>query len=412
MREEKGYRWLKNISTPLEVRTVNSGVPQRNLLLTVLGWSFFLLFFAGSCADKSSSIFTDAELERISLAQRINLVEQAGGLVLVVGGETITSDDVIQSSVEHGGGTVVLLMEALKPAAQMSDIEQFKKQARGQLEEIVTAKISDILLYHLAKSRAGEQIDEALEKAADAELRRFVLSFGGDEAKADEKLKQIGMDRKSFRKNQKRLILAQSEITSKMSDNSPITYRELTDCYNQMKDEFFVIPARVQFRLIDIQPAMLEVADPNEDRQLLARELAHKLLAQLQAGEDFGELAMQYSHGPMRQFGGLWKPMQPQSLAAPYDRLVDEIEKTKPGEIADLIETPGHIFIMKLEQKYPESYKPLEEVQRQVEQKIVSDRWNKVVDKLNAGLTKHAALGEKDEFIDFCLEKIYRLSSQ
>jgi len=390
MQKEKGYKWLKNI----------------------VGWSFFLLFFVGGCADKDSSIFTDAELERISLAQRINLEEQAGGLVLVVGGETITSDDVIQPSVERGSGKVVSIVEALRPVAQMSDLEQFKKRARGQIEEIVTAKISDILLYNLAKSRAGDQVDEALEKAADAEMRMFVLSFGGDEAKADEKLKEVGMDRKSFRKHQKRLILAQSEITSKLSDNSPITYGELTDCYNQMKDEFFVVPARVQFRLIDIQPAGLEVADPNKDRQLLARELAHRLLARIKAGEDFGELAKQYSHGHMRQFSGLWKPMQPQSLAAPYDKLVDEIEKTQPGEIAGLVEAAGHIFLMKLEQKHPKSYKPLEEVQRQVERKIVSDRWDRVVDKLNAGLTKHAALDEKDEFIDFCLEKIYRQASE
>lgn len=389
MRKKRDYRWLKAVSV----------------------LSFSLLFFVDGCAEKSGSSFTDAELERVSLAQRVKLLEQAGGLVLIVGGEPITSDEIINYPVEKSGGTVPLI-DVLKPAAQISNLEQFKKQAGGRIDEIVTNKISDILLYHLAKSRVGENIDEALERAADAEMRKFVLSCGGDEAKADEKLEQMGLDRKSFKEQQKRLMLAQSQIMEKLSGDSPVTYGELLDCYNQMKEEFFVIPARVQFRLIDIQPAMLELADPNENQRGLARQLADRLLQRLRQGEDFGELAKQYSHGHRRRFGGLWVPLQPQSLAEPYDALVDEIEKTEPGEVADLVETPEHIFIMKLEKRHPKSYKPLEQVQRQVEQKVVSDRWVSVVNKLNAGLEKNAAIGEKDEFIDFCLEKIYRISNQ
>jgi len=386
MHKERSYKWLKS----------------------VFCWFFPLLFFAGGCADKGSTTFTDAELERISLAQRIKLEEQAGGLVLVIGGEAITSDDVIKSSVERGAP----LLEVLKPEAQTSGLEQFKKQGRGRVEKIVTNKISDILIYHLARSRAGDQLEEALDKAAEAELRRFILSFGGDEAKADEQLKQMGMDRNSYKERQKKMMLAQSEITSKFSGDNPITYRELVDCYDRMKDEHFLTPARIQFRLIDIQPDKLELADPNDGGSGLAQKLADMLLERIKAGEDFGELAKRHSHGHMSQFGGLWKPVQPESLAEPYNVLVGEIEKAEPGEVTGLIETPEHIFIMKLEQKQFKSYKPLEEVQKQVEQKIVSDQWNSVIDKLNAGLTKYADLGEKDEFIDFCLEKVYKLSNQ
>ena len=380
-------------------------------LMSFFGWSFFLLFFACGCADRDSTTFTDAELQRISLAQRIRLEEQAGGLVRVVGGEAITSEDVIRSTLESGNA-VVQLIEVLTPEAKNSNLEQFKRQAKARVERIVTNKISDILIYHLAKSRAGDQLDEALNKAAEAELRRFILGFGGDEAKADEQLKQMGMDRKSFKKRQKRMMLAHSEIMSKLSGDSPVTYRELLDGYNQMKDEHFVVPVKVQFRLIDIQPDKLELADPNSDSKGLAGKLAYRLLEQIKAGKDFGELAKQYSHGPMSRFGGLWRPVQPQSLAEPYNALLPEIEKTEPGDVSNLVETPEHIFIIKIEQKQPKSYKPLQDVQRQVEKKIKSDKWNVVIARLNEGLTQYADLGEKDEFIDFCLEKIFELSRQ
>jgi hypothetical protein len=179
-----------------------------------------------------------------------------------------------------------------------------------------------------------------------------------------------------------------------------------------MKDEFFARPAMIKFRLIDIQPANLEVSNPNKDRLELAKELAYKLLERIEAGEDFGELAKQYSHGHMRELGGLWKPVQPQSLAAPYDVLAAEAQKTEAGQIAGPIETSGHVFIMKLEEKQIEGYEPFENVQQKVEEKIIFDRRNKVFNKLYSILIEQAKFGKTGEFINFCLEKIYQMSNE
>jgi len=369
--------------------------------------SILMLLLIGGCQGSGKSGLTEAELERTALAQKIELAEASGGLVLMVGGETVTSDEIIKSPVEHNE-TVVSLAEHLKPIAQTSEPEQFKSQARGQVEEILTAKILNILLYQDAKRQAGKNIEEGLEKAAEREWRKFVLKYGGDQAKADEALKQMGTDEKSFRQEQKKLILIQSHIASNMADNRPVTYHELTECYNEMKDEFFARPAMIQFRLIDIQPAKLEVSNPNKDRQELAKELVYKLLERIKAGEDFGELAKQYSHGYMREFGGLWKPVKPGSLAAPYDVLAAEAKKTEAGQVAGPIETPGHIFIMKLEEKQLEGYEPFENVQRKVEEKIIFDRRNKVFNKLYSILIEQAKFGKTGEFINFCLEKIYK----
>jgi len=180
------------------------------------------------------------------------------------------------------------------------------------------------------------------------------------------------------------------------------------DCYNEMKDEFFARPAMIQFRLIDIQPARLKMLAPNEQHEL-AKRFAYRLLERVQSGEDFGGLARQYSHGPMREFGGLWQPVQPGSLASPYDMLAAEAENTEPGQIAGLVVTAEHVFIMKLEEKQSAGYEPFNNVQEQVRDKIVLDRWNKVADKVNAKLLQQAELSRTDEFIDFCLEKIYQM---
>lgn len=358
-----------------------------------------LLVIVG-CEDNKPK-FTEEELAQIPFAQRTGLPECSGGLVLAVEGETITSDEVIEP-----------MLEQFRPIARENSFGQFSRQAQPVLEQILAAKISNILLYQKAKKDGGDQLDEALEEAVKAEIRKFIVSFEGDYAKAEEALKQMEMDWASFREYQKKMILSQSYIALQLPEDNPVTYRQLLDCYNQMKDKFFITPAMITFRLIDIEAAKLEPTDPNQNPLEQARRLADELLRRLQAGEDFGQLAAAYSHGHRRTAGGLWKPVQPDSLAPPYDALAAEAEGIEPGQIAGPIEADGHIFIMKLEQKQLKSVQLFEKVQSQLEAKILLDRRRQAINEFSAKLAQQAAVEQRSEFISFCLEKIYRISNQ
>ncbi|MBN1391262.1 MAG: peptidylprolyl isomerase [Sedimentisphaerales bacterium] len=348
--------------------------------------------------------YTEEELASIPLAQREGLPEVSGGFVLAVGGETITPDEIITEP----------LLEHFRPLAQKTSPEQFKKQVRPEIEQLLTTRISNILLYQQARRKAGSGIDleDALEKATESETRRFIADFNGDYARAEETLKKMGMDWRSFKDYQKKMILSQDYVRQQLPENKPVTYNELVSCYDEMKEEFFAAPATIIFRLIDIQFPKIEMTDPNIGRPEQARKLANELMERLRKGEDFGELAKKYSHDHMALFGGLWKPLQPSSLASPYDVIAAETDKMEAGQIAGPIEAGEHIFIIKLEEKKPKSYEPLEKVQREVEAKINFDRRKKAADELSANLMQQTALTEKDRFLDFCLEKIYRLSRQ
>jgi len=385
-----------------------------DFLLTRLGEALWrslvlgLLLIAG-CYHSDKPKFTEEELAKMPYAVREGLPKCSGGFVLAVGDKTITADEVIESPIMTPDGAIVPLIERFRPIAQKNDFEQFREQARGELEQILAAKVSDILLYSQAKKDAGERLDEALEKVAEAEVRKFTASFKGDYARAEQALKEMGMDRRSFKEQQKKIILSQEYIRQQLPENKPITYSELLDCYNKMKEEFFVRPAALKFRLIDIDVAKLEVTEANGNRQKQARGLASKLLGQIQAGEDFSELAEKHSGV---SFIGFSNPIQPANLEKPYDILAAEAERIEPGQITRPIETGEHIFIMKLEEKRPRSFKPLKEVQGEVEAKIMLDRRKQAIDEFTAKLMQQAALGEKGEFIDFCLEKVYRMSNR
>lgn len=370
----------------------------------------FVLLLLGGC-DSDKSHMTDAEVERLAVTQKIELVEAEGGFVLLVGGETLTSDEIINTRTQLIG-MFISPREYFGPIAQANELEQFKERVKEPLEEIVIAKISNMLLYQYLKKQAGGQdIDEGLDKAAENEYRKFVLGFGGDQARADEELKRSLMDKKSFIEQQKRAILIQTYMASKTPNNSPVTYHEMMDYYNQMKNKYFAKASKIRFRLIDIQPDKLKLEDPNEDPWQLAGRMANKLLVLIKSGEDFGELAKKYSQGDWKEFGGLWRPLQPSSLAKPYDVLAGEADKLEPGEVAGPIVSERHIFIMKLEEKQIAGYEPFDNVQELVEQKILLDRHNEVFDKINAEIRWQARLSKTDKFVDFCLEKIYRISN-
>jgi len=346
--------------------------------------TLFVFLLTGGCGG------TDSE---------ISSAKSSGGLALAVGSETITSDEIIDR-----------LTERLRSIAAANDFDGFCEQARGALEDALADKIYNVLLYQEAKRDVGEKIDLALEKGVNSELRKYVAGFGGDYARAKESLKERGMDWDSFKELQKERVLR----AFLRPEAKPITYGELLDCYNKMKDEFFTIGGTITLRLIDIEVAKLQVTDANRSRLEQARDLANELMRRIRAGEDFGALASQYSHGYRRDSGGLWKPTRPENLQKPYDILAVKAEKMEPGDIAGPIdsETGWHVFIMKLEDRQDKGFEPLSKVQRKVEQKIIRDRQKQAADELDTGLAEQAALIQSSEFIDFCVKKIYRMSNQ
>ena len=368
---------------------------RKYVLLTAL-----MLLAAAGCESGKKPALAEKDLAKIPFAQREGLPEPSGGFVLAVSGQTITSDEVV--------GT---LMEHLKEFAQKTDIERFEKEVRPSVEQFVVGKITNILVYQQAKKQAGENINEALDKAVDGEIRKFIVGFGGDYAKAEDAIKKMGMNWADFKEYQKKLILSQSYISSKIPEDKPITYGELVDYYDSMKDKYFIRPAMIKFRLIDIEVDKIEVRDANESKAENAGDLADELIKRLEAGEDFGELAKKYSNGYRKEAGGLWNAVEPESLAEPYDVLAEMAEKIQPGQVTGPVGAGEHIFIMKLEAKQSKLVEPFEKVQKEVEAQLSFERRKQTFDEFGATLIKQAVLTEKDEFINYCIQRIYQLSN-
>ncbi len=384
------YRWYRD-RRKRKIRGLEVFV-MRNIC-----WAVVVLFLlVCGCGGGSKPKLTPEEMALIPLPQKTELPEVSGPLLVAVGNETISSDEVVEPLTQH-----------FKSLAQTQSYEQFSKGIKPQVKAFFLSKASGILLYNKAKKQAGEQIDAALEKAVESEVRKFVLGFNGDYAKAEKALEQEGIDWEKFREYQKKMLLSQSYIAQQLPDPKPVTRGELMGYYEKMKNELFTTEAKLKFQLIDIQPGKLEVADANQSRTEQAAKLAGELIRRIEAGEDFAKLAEQYSYGHRRIYGGLWKSVQPESLAEPYDVLAVEAEKINAGEVAGPIEVDQHIFIMKVIEKQANDVKPFEEVQKEIENKINLQRRKDAWGKVSADIIERAGLANNDRFVDYCVKEIY-----
>jgi len=362
-------------------------------------WILTILLLLSGCGEKPK--YTPKQLTSMPFPKRDGLPVATGGFCLAVGDQTVPADDVIGP-----------LFEQLSQVAQKTDFDRFAALAKPAIEKMLKERISVALLYQQAQKEFGKDADDQINQAAQAEVKRFVASYGGDYARAEQAIKQSGMDWGSFEEYQKKMILSQSYLSQKMPKEQSITYGELRELYDAVKDRLYSRPGALQFRLIDIEPSKLDINDPNVSPIESARQLARQLFARIKNGEDFGDLARQYSHGHTASSGGLYNKIKPTSLAEPYDVLVAQAEKLKPGETAAPVEAPGHIFIMQLVEYQPMTVESFEKVQEELRAKISFERRRQAIDKLNAELLANASVGDRTEFIDFCVREIYRMANR
>ena len=366
----------------------------RKVMLLILAAGLVL----AGCEDKPK--FTPEEMAKLPLAKRDGLPEPSGGFTLAVGDQTITAEEVI--------GPV---FEKLAQAAQKGDFEKFRRVAEPAIEQQLMGRIADALLYSRAKKDAGDKIDDELDKVVTAEVRRFVMDFGGDYAKAEQSLKQMGMDWGKFEQYQRRRILSQSYISQQLPKDQPITYSEMMTAYNATKEELYATPGVLQFRLIDLEPAKMRDIDANRPRQEQAMELIDGIVKRIKQGEDFEQLAKEYSQANKALTAGEVNAA-PDSLVAPYDVLAQKAATMKLGETTGPIEVEGHILVMQLVEYQAKNVEPFEKVQNQVKARISFERMRQAIDKLNEELVQQASVAERKEFVDFCVREIYAMANK
>jgi peptidyl-prolyl cis-trans isomerase D len=137
-------------------------------------------------------------------------------------------------------------------------------------------------------------------------------------------------------------------------DNVEVSEQEIENYYHANPLEFeaeeMVSGRQIILRVPDELPGG---ADDEKRTEALA------LMERARAGEDFSELARQYSEGPEKESGGSFGPL-PRSGMLPA--VADAAFSLEAGEISDPVKTRYGWHIIKIEDRLPETIKPLADV--------------------------------------------------
>ena len=349
---------------------------------------------------KKQGRFSEEQMQSIPLANRYDLPTASGAMTMSLYTETITSDEILQA-----------VEEPLRPAAARMERQVFVRQALPLLRQTIRSKAADILLYEQARKQAPSTINDVLDKAVDQEINRFVASYGNNYALAEASIRRMGMDWRTFRDYQKKLILTHSYLSKKINDDVRFTHRRMLEHYEAVKAEQFCRSGTLEFHAIDIVPEQLaaDQIDAGQTADEAARELAKTLTARARAGEDFAELARTYSHGPLAKSGGRWLPVTigADALPAPYDVLEKTALAMEPGEVSAPVANEGHLFIVRLDRKELGGCKPFTEVQPLIEQQLKFQHRQQQYDTYINELMKQVDRVELEQFAEFCAETAY-----
>lgn len=119
-----------------------------------------------------------------------------------------------------------------------------------------------------------------------------------------------------------------------------------------------------------------------------AESLAASLMARARAGEDFADLAREYSHDPQsRESGGDLGLFPVEDLSAPYDEVVSSLE---PGDISEVVEGEFGFHIIKLVERTEGKETTFEDVKDELReilyQRELSEKYDRWVNELKKGI--------------------------
>lgn len=264
------------------------------------------------------------------------------------------SDALVDRVAAVVGDSIVLYSQIMEQIgrfqAQGMEVPENDPQAMARLEREVLDDMVDQLVLLQAAARdtlvavSDDQVDQTFAEAWEDQIRRF----GGSEAQLREAVEQMGMSmtqyRTSMRQEIQQSLLLQRFMQDQRRQARPVIVEEseVREFFERESERFGERPATLTFRQVFLQP------QASDSARAAAREQAEEILDRLRDGEDFADLARQFSDDPgSRQQGGElgWYRRG--------DGLVEEFEDAafglREGQTSAIVETPFGSHIIRVE---------------------------------------------------------------
>ncbi len=325
-----------------------------------------LALLAAGCAPKAEKVTLKEGTPAYALAQELAAVIPALGpdktTVIAEGkGFAITAAEVIQM-VRNNRGT---------------QADQLKSMDAGQLKEILERGATQMaerkLILAAAKKAKTVVPAEELDQALQAQYARA----GGEEAfrKALEGA-EVSFDH--VKANIQDTLLINKHLGDVAKGGPKIAEEDLRKAYAE---------GTAGDKTASVRHILLLTQGKTEAEKAEARTKIEALLARARAGEDFAELAKQYSEDPgSKDNGGLYEDFGRGIMVKPFE---DAAFSVPVGEISDVVETDFGFHILMVVDRKKET-RPFEEVRGELESKLTEEKQGTVVQDYIQGLKDKA----------------------
>lgn len=191
--------------------------------------------------------------------------------------------------------------------------------------------------------------------------RILIEDFNNDRGKFHEYLKGQGMNVREFRRDLRERIIVSVMRGEKRKSQSQISPERIENFYRENMIHFYEDEA-VKLRIITLRP----LADESPD---LMRQNVEKVIAELDRGEAFEEVARKYSQDSRRERGGDWGWIKRPDLKEELATVAFDLE---PGTHSEPLNIDGQTMILYVEEARPEGIQPLVEVRDRIEEILAS----------------------------------------
>ena len=216
-----------------------------------------------------------------------------------------------------------------------------------------------------------EESRKFADKVDDDEIDRYIQNIEARNHVTDDQLRaqlqQQGMSYDAFRRNIRQQVEAMTMIDKEVRQKVVIPDSQIEAYYKEHSDEFKITDER--YRLAQILIAVPPDAAP--DQVAAAQKKAEDLRQRALKGEDFGDLARQYSDDDSKSKGGELGFFGPNDL---NDDIARAITNLKPEGISDVARTKYGFHIVKVEEHHTPGVVPLAEVKGAIRDKMMTEQ--------------------------------------
>ncbi len=247
-----------------------------------------------------------------------------------------------------------LLYQQLRAQNQGDDFNEQFEMARNELLEVM---ITSLLLLQKARE-LGVDATEQLTMYIDS----IKQENGFSDAQLMAAFQQQGIDFEQWKAETSERFLRDAVVYAEVGRSIVIDDAEIFTYYRAHPEEFTQPP---EFHIKGIF-----VSGENRSAEE-ADQLKQEIEGKLTGGENFSEMAAQYSEGPEKENQGDMGSYQEGQMLSDFEK---EIKNLEVGGVTPWIPIQTGWYKLRLEEKRDSRLLPFEEVRDQVQQKIYTER--------------------------------------